>query len=166
MVRESCLCWRLIQTPSLKKISSCLSLINLSRCVRLDVFLFGDQASAQIPNLPSSHPRGCRRSSRSDKERTVVLIHMLLDGHCDSDLKFPVFLPAPEEGSYLVCTLVLEIAFILLCFAGRGWYVNLLHVDDWSINRGLDLYLRGCFNPFVLFFNFHITRLVRPPFYG
>ena len=79
---------------------------------------------------------------------------MFLDGGCDYVLKFPVFLPALEEGSYLVCTLGLERAFILLCFAGRGWHVDLLRVDGWSIHRGLDLYLRGCYNTFMLFLIF------------
>jgi hypothetical protein len=82
---------------------------------------------------------------------------MFLDGGCDSSLMFPifqVFLPAPEGGSYLVCSLGLERAFILLCFARRGWYVDLLRVDGWSIHHSLDLYLRGCYNPYVLFLIF------------
>ncbi|RHN69188.1 hypothetical protein MtrunA17_Chr3g0122011 [Medicago truncatula] len=57
LVHESCPCWQSIQTPSFKKMSSCLSLIIvqlLSKRVRLDVFLSGDQVSTRIPNLPSS----------------------------------------------------------------------------------------------------------------
>jgi hypothetical protein len=37
-----------------------------------------------------------------------VLIQMFLDGGCNSGLKFPVFLLAPEGGSYLVFALGLE----------------------------------------------------------
>ena len=73
-----------------------------------------------------------------------------MDGGFESGLKPPVFLLASEGVSYLVCTLGLERAFILTCFVGRGWYVDLLCVDSWSIHRGLDLYLRGYYNPFVL----------------
>lgn len=29
--------------------------------------------------------------------------------------------------------------------------MDLLRVDGWSIHRSLDLYLRGCYNPLVLF---------------
>jgi len=91
---------------------------------------------------------------------------MFLDGGCDSGLMFPVFLHVSEGGSYLVCTLGLERAFILLCFVWRGWYVDLLRVDGWSIHRDLDPYLRGCYNPFVLFFIFiYIACFGRPPFY-
>jgi hypothetical protein len=110
-----------------------------------------------FPTYSRRHPQDCRRSSRSDKGRTIVLIQMFLDGGCDSSLMFPifqVFLPAPEGGSYLVCSLGLERAFILLCFAGRGWYVDLLRVNGWSIHHSLDLYLRGCYNPYVLFLIF------------
>jgi len=90
---------------------------------------------------------------------------------------FLVFLPAPEGGSYLVCTLELERAFILLCFARRGWYVDLLCVDGWSIRRGLDPYSRGCYNPFVLLLIFilpvwvdlhfmdKLVRFMSPVFY-
>jgi len=77
----------------------------------------------------------------------VVLIRMFLDGGCDSGLS--VFLPAPKGVSYLVCTLGHRRVFILPCFAGRGWYVDLLCGDGWSIHHGLDLYLRGCYNPLV-----------------
>jgi len=64
------------------------------------------------------------------------------------------YTPRIGSRSYLVCTLGLERAFILLCFAGRGWYVDLLRVDGWSIYCGLDLYLRGWYNPLVLFLIF------------
>ncbi|KEH24056.1 hypothetical protein MTR_7g103000 [Medicago truncatula] len=69
-----------------------------------------------FPTYRRRHPQGFRRSSRSNKGRTAVLIQMFLDGGC-------------ERGSYLVCTLGLERVCILLCFAGRGWYVDLLRVD-------------------------------------
>lgn len=83
-----------------------------------------------------------------------MLIHVFLDGGCNSGLKAPVFLPVSEGRSYLIYTLGLERAFILLCFAGRGWYVDLLCVDGWSIHRGLRPLLKRLLYPFVLFLIF------------
>lgn len=80
--------------------------------------------------------------------KVVVVLQSLIR------IKLPIFLPALEGGSYLVYNLGLQRTFILWCFAGRGWYTDLLCVDDWSIHRGLDLYLRGCYNSLVLFLIF------------
>jgi len=131
----------------------------LSRCVRLDVFFSSGKLQFGFLTYCRHHPQGCLLSSRSDKGHTIVLIQVFMDGGFESGLKPPVFLPASEGVSYLVCTLGLERAFILTCFVGR-WYVDLLRVDSWFIHRGLDLYLRGCYNPFMLFLIFISPVLV------
>jgi len=60
----------------------------LSRCVRLDVFLSGGKLPLGFPTYHRRHPQVCRRSSRSDKGCTVVLIQMFLDGGYDSGYNF------------------------------------------------------------------------------
>lgn len=78
-------------------------------------------------NYLRRHPQGCRRSSSSDKGRVVVLLQIFPYDGCDYGQSFQSSSSAPEEGSYLVHGLGLEIMFNLMLFiTGKGWYVDLL----------------------------------------
>jgi len=78
---------------------------------------------------------------------------MFLDGGYDSGLKLPVFLLRQKEG--LIWYLLWGSKECLTCYALQGeygtWICSVLTVDSFTV---LDLYLRSCFDPFVLFLIF------------
>jgi len=63
---------------------------------------------------------------------------------------------SPHRKEGLIWSLLWGSKECLSCCALQGelWYVDLIRVDGWSIHCSLDLYLRGCFNPLMLFLIF------------
>jgi len=132
----------------------------LSRCVRLDI---------------SSSASSCSSASQPTVVVILEVVVVLQDLIRDALLcwfrcfwmvvailgyNFQYSSPRRKEGLNWSLLWGLERVFILLCFAGRRWYVDLIRFDGWSIHCGLDIYLRGCFNPLMLFLIFVLPAWV------
>jgi hypothetical protein len=94
-------------------------------------FLSGVKQQLGFPTCRRRHPHGCRRSSRSDKGRIVVLIQMFLDGGCDY-----VQYSSPRRKESLIWSVLWGSKERLACCALQGedgtWIYSVLTVGPFT----------------------------------